>query len=498
LEDSAGTLWIGTAEGPAFLKSGRVQVPPQLPEPLHEEIFGMAEDANGWLWIATSSRVLQVKRDKLIQGSVNGDLRAYGVQDGLAGGGVRRDRSVIADPGGRIWLSLNHGISVVDPARLTRQSAPPIVNIQTISADGAPLDLHNELRIPADRHRIVFSYAGLSLSSPERVKYRYMLDGFDQGWSEPTAAREAGYTNLGPGKYRFHVIASNGAGLWNGAEAAAALQVDPMFWQTWWFYACTALAGGFAVVGIVLLRMRQLTGQLNLRFEERLAERTRIAQELHDTLLQGFLSASMRLHVAVDALPEDSPAKPPLDGILDLMRRVIDEGRNTLQGLRSSYGSAISLEQSFASIPDELLAGEETEFRVIVEGQPKMLHPVLRDEIYRIGREALVNAFRHSRATSVEMELEYLDRELRVHVRDNGCGIDPEVLRSGSNGHWGLSGMRERAEKIGARFHVWSSTTSGTEVQLSVPGHIAFQSQPSNRLKWFGIPNPRRTNGNHP
>ncbi len=499
LEDSAGVLWLGTSEGPAFLQSGRIRIPPQLSDALREEVLGMAEDADGWLWIATSAHVLQVKRDKLREGSLNGDIREYGIPDGLLGtAGVRRDRSVVADGGGRIWFSLNRGISVVDPARVSRQSVPAIVTIQAISGDGSPLGLRGDLHIPADTRRIVFSYAGLSLSTPERVKYRYMLDGFDHGWSEPSGTREAFYTNLGPGSYRFHVMASNGAGLWNGAEATAALEVDPLFWQTWWFYACAALACWLAVFSAFRSRMSRLTRQLNMRFEERLAERTRIAQELHDTLLQGVLSVSMRLHIVVDGLPEGSPAKPLLDSILDLMKRVIDEGRNTLQGLRSSYGRGTDLEQSFSSIRGELFGGGEMDFRIIVEGQPRTLHPVLRDEVYRIGREALVNAFRHSRATKIEIELEYAPRELRVLVRDNGCGIDPQTLRSGTFGHWGLSGMRERAESIGARFHVWSSAVVGTEVQLSVPGHIAFQSQPSNRRsRWFARKRGERTETTH-
>jgi signal transduction histidine kinase len=243
--------------------------------------------------------------------------------------------------------------------------------------------------------------------------------------------------------------------------------------------------------------MRQLTSRLHLRFGERLAERTRIAQELHDTLLQGFLSASMQVHVATDSLPADSPAKPTLTRALQLMRQVIEEGRNAVRGLRSSDSLSLDLEVAFSRVQQEVVPHGSTQeiigFRVIVEGQQKPLHPLLRDDVYRIGREALINAFRHARARNIEVELKYSPSQLRILVRDDGCGIDPHILKSGRDGHWGLSGMRERAEQIGARLRVYTSVAMGTEVELSVPGHVAFQGHARHGLRWFGKRNPLRT-----
>jgi ligand-binding sensor domain-containing protein/signal transduction histidine kinase len=489
LEDSTGVLWIGTAAGIAFRGSGGFQIPAGAPVSLREQVLGLAEDRFGWLWISTSNHVLRVKRDNLLRGSLtDGDVREYGLADGLRGvEGVKRHQSVVADPLGRIWFSMNRGDSVVDPARLTNSSVPAIVQIQTISTDGKVIDVQGPVRIPADPKRITFGFAGLSLSVPERVRFRYTLDGYDHGWSEPTTAHEAAYTNLGPGSYRFRVIASNPDGVWNNAETVAGFEIAPLFSQTWWFRLGGAMAFGLAVLAVYRFRLRQLTHQLNVRFEERLAERTRIAQELHDTLLQGFLSASMQLHVAADHVPADSPAKQPLSRILQLMGQVIEEGRTALKGLRSSQATSLSLEQAFSQVKQELAIEDEIEFRVIVDGRPQPLHPMLRDEVYRIGREALVNAFRHSRAKTIEVELDYAPRYFRFLVRDNGCGIDPSVLQSGREGHWGLPGMRERAESIGARLNVWSSATAGTEVALSVPSSLAFQLPSSDRRwKWFG------------
>jgi signal transduction histidine kinase len=230
-----------------------------------------------------------------------------------------------------------------------------------------------------------------------------------------------------------------------------------------------------------LFRLRPTFDEMRARLEERVAERTRIAQDLHDTVLQGIVSAAMQLDVAVDQLPANSPAKLRLSHVLELMRHVMEEARKAVRGLRSSNSDSDSdsddLGQAFSRIPQDLGIEVQSDFRVIVLGSARKLHPLIRDEVYHIGRELLVNAFHHSRANCIEVELEYAPKRLRVVVRDDGCGIDPQVLRVGREGHWGLPGMRERAERIGARLRVWSRAAAGTEVALSVPGSIAFESR---------------------
>jgi signal transduction histidine kinase len=312
------------------------------------------------------------------------------------------------------------------------------------------------------------------------------MDGFDTDWSQPVAAREAVYTNLGPGAYTFRVIASNPDGEWTGEEAALHIDVQPAMWQTSWFRTSVGLVIATAVLLMYWLRLQQLKRQLNMRFEERLAERTRIAQELHDTLLQGFLSASMQLHVAADQLSDRSEVKPQVNRVLALMSQVIEEGRNAVRGLRSSKTDSLDLEEAFSTVQHEL-GIEGVDYKVISIGTRRALHPLLRDEVYRIGREAIVNAFRHARASRIEVMVEYDSNRLRVSIRDNGSGIDPAVLRSGREGHWGLSGMRERAERIGARLQVWSSANGGTEVELNVPRDVAFAAtERAKSPKWFG------------
>ena len=273
-----------------------------------------------------------------------------------------------------------------------------------------------------------------------------------------------------------------------GVFAVAVTHGELPFWLRWWFVSLYVVVGLLSVLGYHRLRLRHATKTMNLRFEERLAERMRVAQELHDTLLQGVISASMQLDVAVDHLPGDSPVRPALRHIMQIMEQVIEEGRTTLRGLRSSTEGAHDMELAFMRVPEELGVDQKMSYRVLVEGTPLPLQAAIHDEVYSIGREALVNAFRHSGASNVEVELEYTASRMRVSVRDNGQGITPEVLRTGRDGHWGLSGMRERAERIGAKFRIMSGPSAGTEVELSVPGHIVFQDPPSNgRWGWLSI-----------
>jgi PAS domain S-box-containing protein len=244
LQDSTKILWVGTAEGLAYLSDGRVHVPREVPGSLQAPIFGIEEDKNGWLWIATSDHVLRVPHDKLLSGGVKAaDVREYDQADGLEStDGVKRSRSVVSDSAGRIWFSLSSGFSVVNPSRIDANSVPALPHIEAITADNNTANLAGSVRIPPSPRRITFDYTGLSLAAPERIRFRYFLENFDRSWSQPVAAREAVYTNLAPGSYRFRLVASNSEGLWNGPETAVALNVAPAYYQTYWFrLSCIAV-----------------------------------------------------------------------------------------------------------------------------------------------------------------------------------------------------------------------------------------------------------------
>jgi signal transduction histidine kinase len=289
---------------------------------------------------------------------------------------------------------------------------------------------------------------------------------------------------LAPGKYRFRVTAANGTGSWNEAAASLDFSMRPAWHQTRLFVLLAILSIPALATVAVRWRMRLMAARMDAQFQQRLEERTRIAQDLHDTLLQGFISASLQLSLANRELAADSKAKPAVAEVLELMRTVIEEGRSAVRGMRLTQADSNDLEKSFSRIRAETVSEQPVNFRVLVEGPEQPLHALVRDDVYRIGRES-ISPFRHSGAANVEVELRYSDRDLHLFVRDDGCGIDPQVLRGGRDGHWGLSGMRETAERIGGKLRLQSRPGEGAEVELSVPAGIAFAPSPRPpALRW--------------
>jgi ligand-binding sensor domain-containing protein/signal transduction histidine kinase len=492
LQDSSGILWIGTTGGLAFLKAGHLHAGSADREPLRESVLGIAEDQSGSLWIATLNHVLRVSRAALLRGDLrNEDIREYGLADGLHGTeGVRRDRSVAEDLHGNIWLSMNRGLSVVVPSRTDGESVPAIAHVESVSVDGNPVAMEPAVRIPPSHRRISIDYTGLSFAVPDRVRFRYRMDGFDQSWSEPVSSRRAIYTNLGPGTYRFRVVASNSYGLWNGSEAVVSFHIESAFWQSWWFQLSSILALACVTWLLYRLRLYQVSRQFDLRVEERIGERTRIARELHDSLLQGFQGMLFHLQAAQNMLPErPQEAKRALDSVLDQGDQALAEARNAVQDLRSSTVVHDDLSEALAVAAGELAAqNSSVKFRVLVEGKPRSLDPILRDEVYRFAREALRNAYSHAHAHNIEAEITYADLHFVLRIRDDGTGIDPKVLFSGSRaGHWGLPGMRERAKNFGGKMEVWSEGGAGTEVELAIPASIAYGGpSTSGRFRFAG------------
>jgi signal transduction histidine kinase/ligand-binding sensor domain-containing protein len=481
---SDGTLWVGTSGGLALLSSGHVTSSNAWPQVLREPIFGMAEDQGGALWIATSNHVLRARRAGLDM-----VIREYGLADGLRGTeGVKRDRSVVKDQHGVIWFALNQGISAVHPSRADLESSPAVAHVETVSVDGVPLSPLGPLRISPAQRRIVINFSALSLTAADRIRFRYRLDGFDHGWSEPVTTRQAVYTNLEPGSYRFRVTASNSYGLWNGLDATVPFKIDPAFWQAWWFRVSSLLFLVGLTWLIYRLRMLQLSRQIDIRVEERTNERTRIARELHDSLLQGFQGLLLHLQAADHMLPANpGEAKRAIEKVLDQGDQALAEARSAVQGLRTSPAGQNDLVEALRAMGRELVVeNNSVQFRMMVEGKARSLDPVLRDEAYRFGREALRNAFSHARAQNIEAEITYGEVHVVLRIRDDGIGIAPTVLKQGSRpGHWGLPGMRERAESLGAKMELWSESGAGTEVQLTVPASIAYQ-EPPEKFRLFG------------
>lgn len=289
-------------------------------------------------------------------------------------------------------------------------------------------------------------------------------------------------------EYQPPLVTTTLPGAGDGVVAVVSVKGEPVFWQRWWFLLLCVLASMSALLVFYNYRLRRSSKQLNRRFEERYAERTQVAEELHDTLLQGVISASMQLNVAVDHLPEDLREKPSIVHVLQVMGSVVAEGNEALQRLRSSVKSdTLNIEDAFSRIRQEFAVEEKIDFHVSVKGQPKPVHPIIRDEVYRIGREVLFKGFRHTHIKRIEVEVEYKKKQLRIVIRNDSGSIEPQDLRYGREELFRTSSMRERAEAIGARLRVRSRANIGIEVELLVPGHVAFPSQPSyrTRLSWL-------------
>jgi signal transduction histidine kinase len=483
-----GTLWIGTSEGLGIFRDGRIKALKTVPNSLREPVLGIAEDRYGSLWVATAERVLQVKSTSLVSGTPGyADVREYGPPDGLLGTeGVKRFVSVAADTQGRVWVSTNRGLSVVRPSRENTTSA--IVHIDAFLADNSPLNLQEPIRIPSASQRVTVRYVGLSLSNPEHVRYRYKLDNFDHGWSEPIANREVSFTNLSPGPYVFRVMASNSDGLWNSKEVTFPFTVEPVFWRTWWFGLTSLLLLGLAALALIRLREHALARQLSMTFEARLAERTRIARDLHDTLLQSFNALLPRLQTVANALPErPDEAKRRIEGALEQATQAAIEGRDAVHELRSTGSMAIDLDRAIGDFARELLSGSTaesaTEVYVQVEGSPKELNPAIRDEVFRIVTEATRNAVRHANAGQITIDIRYDASQLHLRISDDGTGIDPSIIdREHKPGHWGLRGMRERAKLVGGVLEIRNRPPGGTEITLNIPA-ASIYSKPSSR-RW--------------
>ncbi len=471
--------WLAGVNGLVHFDGQRFQVLSDANRPF-SGITGIARAKNGDLWLNAWDGVRHIAAGELEQAqknpayAVHSDL--YDLADGLPSvpPRIRPFPTAVSAPDGRIWFALRSGVVSVDPNDPNLNYPAPPVSIVRVTSDGKDFSTATNIKLAARTKNMEIDYTAVSLNRASRVRFRYKLEGVDAGWQNADSRRQAFYSNLSPGRYRFVVSASNGDNLWNEAGASMNMEVPPAFNQTIWFRSLCVLAAVLGLWGILRLRIRQTVSKVQAQFRERMLERERIAGDLHDTLLQGYLSASLQVHAAFGRVAEDSPAKQPLRRALELIGKASEESRIVLRGIRSSQLGDLELEEALSRVPQELAASADIGFRVRVEGRPRSLRPVLLDDVYRIGREAIVNAFQHAGATKIEVEVEYAANRLRMLVQDNGCGIDAQLLQSGKAGHWGLTGIRERAERIGAEVNLFSNSGAGTQVVLTIPGELAF------------------------
>jgi len=477
-EDSTHQLWIGGAGGLSYLSFGAIRVPRNMPDVLREQIAGISEDSSGFLWVVTSDHVVRVNRVALLSGSLlDTDVQSFGVEDGLAGSqGVDRNDTIVADQSGRIWLSLRSGLYMADPSFSEKIVGSVGVRVESLSAGGRQLDTRTPPRIPAGTESITVNFGDTNLSTPKRIRFRYRLKGPGEQWSDIVASKQVVLSNLGPGSHVFQIEASSPAGLWNGPDTNIPFIVEPAFWQTQWFRILCCLALLSMLWAAYVLRLRHVTTLLHLRHQERLSEREEIARDLHDTFFQSVQSLFLRLHTASHQLPHENPARRALEEVLDDSDRVMTEGREMFLDIPKKDAQEGDFAETIADYCKGFASAHPIEYRIEVDGQPRSLDPLVRSELGKIAREAIYNAFRHSNAKAIEVQLTYGNREMRLRVRDNGQGFDPARLQSNcGHQHLGLQNMRKRTEKLDGRFSLWSRSGSGTELEVTIGSDSAYR-----------------------
>ncbi|WP_372018145.1 sensor histidine kinase [Pseudoxanthomonas sp. 10H] len=483
LHEAGGAVWIGGERGIARFAGGRLQNRAARDGSALRGISGIVRAPDGSLWLNGARGVVHVAAGdvgRLFEPAAGEPPHVlYDHLDGLPGvaAQLRPIPTAVRAGDGRLWFATTNGVVSMAPGAIRRNPLPPPVHVLALQVDGRtyrPADA--PVALPPGSANLQLAYTATSLSIPERVRFRYRLEGHDDGWREAGTRRVAFYTDVGPGDYVFRVVAANEDGVWNEAGDALAFSVQPRFHQTWWFLLLCLLVGVGGLWLAYLMRLRQLGRHIRGRLQERHAERERIARELHDTLLQGIQGLVLRFQAVSETLPPLDPARSAMEQALQRADDVLVEGRDRVLDLRATAPDAGALEDLLSAVGEELAPLTEARFEVSSSGNPEVLDPIVRDELYRIGREAMVNACRHARAGRIGVEVDYGAREMRLRVVDDGRGIDAQTLeRGGRAGHWGMHGMRERAGRIGARLRVWSRPGAGTEVDLRIAAGSAYR-----------------------
>jgi signal transduction histidine kinase/ligand-binding sensor domain-containing protein len=474
------TVWIATERGLSRLEGEKFVTWNMASGLPGERVLWVLSDSEGRIWLGYSTGVASVRRSELDHAAQDPTYRvAYNFLDdgdGLKGNPDRGWQSpAVRASDGKLWFRTSEGVAIIDPQDLTRNRVLPPVHVERLVADGAVVDAAPQARLHPLTREVEIDYTALSLAEPRNVRFRYKLEGFDSEWQEAGTRRQAFYTNLRPRAYRFRVLASNNDGVWNESGATVDFELLPAFYQTQWFLLLCTLVLILLAWGAYRLRVLQVTAQLRGRFEERLKERTRIAQELHDSLIQDVMGISLQIEVTDELLPKDFAAKQPLARALALCKSALDAGRRALNDLRTSSLSAADFVKSFSQLANEFTKDAGTAIDVIVEGRERPLNAVTGHEVLQVGRQAITNALQHAHARKIHVLLSYGERHLELRVQDNGRGINEESLNLQRPGHYGIAGMKERAERLDGSISIRSRVSEGTEVSLTVPAHLLYQ-----------------------
>jgi signal transduction histidine kinase/ligand-binding sensor domain-containing protein len=443
-------------------------------------------DDQGNLWIYMQCGLVEIKNEELQNWWEHPDTklqpRLFDALDGAQPGRAPFN-GVTRSPDGKLWFASGVVLQMIDSDHLALNSIPPPVHVEAITADHRSYPLQDGLRLPPLTRDVEVDYTALSFMAPQKVRFRYRLEGRDTGWQDPGIRRQAFYTDLRPGRYTFRVIACNNDGVWNEDGAKLDFSVASAWYQSDWFRIACAASFFLLLWALFRFRIHQLARQFNATMETRVDERTRIARDLHDTLLQSLHGLMFRFQAARNMLPQrPEEAMGALDGAITRTEQAIAESRDAIKDLRSESSAQTDLGELLTKIGTELTAsrdanGDSPTFSVTVEGERRTISPMVQEEVCQIAREALRNAVRHAKAHQIEVEVRYDRRMLRLRFRDDGAGIDSKILKEGGRpGHWGLPGIRERAQRIRARLDFWSEVGAGTEIQLTIPAVTAYQA----------------------
>jgi signal transduction histidine kinase len=481
----SGSVYVATPLGMMRVRDGRVARAPANIATLNR-VSGIVQTAQGQTWLAGATGIVRLQTRDLDAAfdhpAVAPTAQIFSGADGLRSPPHAHSRHALVEGGdGRLWISSQSGTLWLDPGDIGRNMRPPRVAISALMADRLYRD-PQKLRLPAGTRDIEIDFAVMNFFSPRETRVLYRLEGQDAAWVDAGARRQAFFTNLAPGHYRFHVIAANQDGVWNREGASVIFQIPPTFLQSRWFLLIVGL--GVLLLGWAAFayRTRQITRRLHNRMEERIDERERIARDLHDTLLQGIQGLILSFQALADRL---APAEQPrLEAVLKRADAVVVEARESVLALRgpAEHGD---LPQRLRALAEDSMLGPATPVSIVIEGNPRLLRPAIANEIAAIVSEALFNVARHAAAKQVEIVARFARRGLTISVRDDGVGIASAMLEQNAlPGHFGLIGMRERAARMKGRLTIRSLRGGGTIVLLDLPGRLIFQ--PTGRFSLFG------------
>ena len=469
-QDTHGAVWLGGTQGLTRYEGGRFLTLHRTDAFPADSLSSIVEDEAGFLWLGAASGVLRIDRGDFERAATTGatGLRHgfYDTSDGIAG--TPRwfgKQSAARAPDGRLWFVTSRGISILDPRVLTQSRPTSPVNIEAVIANGQPLEARENMKLPARTVRLAVDYAMPTLTSAQKTRFRYRLEGFDNDWVFAGTRRQAFYTGVRPGQYRFQVVAGNSEGDWAEPGAVLTLSVAPVFYQTTWFLVVSAVALAAMVGTAWRVHLRRLRKQFSII----LGERVRLSREIHDTLLQSLVGVALQCDaLANDLEPSALAAK---EQFYRLRRDVEDhmrEARQAIWNLRSPILDRRDLTAALRFVGQQAVAGRPIDFDVVVEGRPRPCAEAVEGQLLRIGQEAVINAVRHSSATRIRIVLDYLDDTIVMRISDDGHGFVPEAVVTGADSHYGLLSMRERAEGVGGQFRIVSQPGSGTTVEMAV------------------------------